>query len=81
MNEKFWFLEMGTPGVRTGGETPGGLTKEAIEARNEREKLRQEARKARKRQMGLEKAKGARSRQERDISEQIALGQNINTNR
>eukprot|EP00494_Astrolonche_serrata_P030646 UN30914 len=79
---------MGTPGVRDpgtpggygqGGHTPG-LTKEAIEERNEREKLRQEARRLRKRQMGLEKAKGARARRDRDISEQIALGQNVNTN-
>lgn len=54
------------------------LTREDIEAQNEREQLREEAKRQRKRQMGLEKAKGVNTFKERDISEQIALGQRIN---
>merc|ERR1712166_395269 len=54
------------------------LTREDIEAQNEREQLREEARRQRKRQMGLERAKGIKIFKERDISEQTALGQLVN---
>jgi len=57
------------------------LTREDIEAQNEREQLREEARRQRKRQMGLEKARGIITFKERDISEQIALGQRLNENK
>jgi len=73
------FRDIGTP--RNGGETPRGdrMTREQIEARNERDRLREKARRQRKRQMGLEKAKRTKpsEKRERDISEQIALGENV----
>jgi len=73
------FRDIRTPNV--GGSSPGGdrLTREQIEARNERDRLREKAKRQRKRQMGLEKAKRQKPKQrrERDISEQIALGENV----
>merc|ERR1740124_1893046 len=68
--------QMGTPSVR-GGDTPG-FTSDDIRAKDERDRLRKEALRRRKRERNLAKAKGAGVRPSRDISEQIALGENVN---
>lgn len=70
------FRDIGTPGT-VGGDTPG-LSREEIEKRNRRDQLREEAVRRTKRRFNMEKAKGARGRKkDRDISEKIALGQNV----
>merc|ERR1711879_337413 len=71
------FRDIGTPGI--GGDTPGFTSKEEIEKRNKRHKIREEARKRQERKFKMEKNRRGRSKRERDVSEKIALGHNVSS--